>query len=450
MIKQILEHARPAMQLSIAVFFLVTSGWVVRLYWIEEPIQALGQRLLAKDGALLIKNLSDERTIGSLRKLTAPSSKAPPRSGPLHHLIDRMTAKDGALLKAVSATLLQQPTIQKLLLRPSSSSKAQGEPPLVRLGRYAIDKLLAQDAKLANKLTLDILAQLVPKRPRSKAQAVPDSWAMIERLGRHAIAKLFAQKAALGLHVTKEIIASQTRKGPKASKSPPFDAQALVKGLGEHAIDRLTASRAQPLRAILQSLLGPEPMRALRSLRQVVQRLSHQLRRLHIGQLARESAYQLGRGGLEAFLKQQQANRQREARAQRKLQARRRQARKALRAAAPCFVPRGDAWLAYRKGAVTASLHLLHQRPSCRPHACRAQRSKARALLWKMSRDLLKDPADLVLQLTPSCDPPPPTTPRRPTTSPKNRRTRPPTRRPPTRPRARRAAPPKPTIPPRR
>lgn len=430
MFQKFLEHARDVFFLSAAICLLVIAGLVLRLYWLEEPIQALGKRLLAKDGALLVSILSNERTIRSIRALGAPRNKnKAPRKTAAEYLIDKIVAKDGALLRQMSSHLLQEATIQtslKQLLKPRPKATTQSGPAppqpsaLVSLGRYAIDQLVARDGKTLKAISrqwMDWLQEQQRKQAIRRKQLSHQGKAAfkqgglalnqtIERLGRYAIDKLVQKKGALALRLTKQLVKPASKGHTKAqpASQPGFALKPLLEGLGKHAIDRLTLSGARPLRTILQDLLGPEPMRMMRSLRQITQNLSQQIRQQSITTLVKDAAYQLGRGGLETFLLQQQAKQRQQARLKSTIIKMGRRLYPKLRQAHPCFVPAGRGWLSYNKGQVTARLfYLTGQNKQCTVKQCRHRRTELDQHIKKALRPLHKEIDLIDLSLQPSC-----------------------------------------------
>jgi hypothetical protein len=383
MVQTALNNAKQVMFLSIALFFLVATGWTVRLYWLQEPVQAIGRHLLAKDGALLVSILSNPRTIKAVRAITAPPAKATPKKSAAHYLIDQLVAKNGNVLRTLSQDILKQPTITQAIQRALRPKPSQQRPPIGEsLGRYALDRLFEKNAKATNLLLATtlrtILQQNAKRMAAGKQQAPPfDPNKLLATIGTHAIDRLFQPKGKLILQLSKQTLAQLPQltktKANAQTNTRPFDPQALLQTLGKRAIDRLTDGRAQPIRAILQDILGPEPERTMRSVRQITAQVKRQLSQLHLTQLVREAAFQLGKGGLEAFLVAQQQQQLKRAEIQQKIAQVALQIPRKIRQTHTCFVPKGRHWLQLKQHKLIGTWHYLTNQThnaNCHPTRC--------------------------------------------------------------------------------
>ena len=68
---RLLESARQVLFLSLALFFLSLTGLVVRAWFTPGPIEHATNRLLEKDGRLLVSIVSHPKMLSSLKTLLA-------------------------------------------------------------------------------------------------------------------------------------------------------------------------------------------------------------------------------------------------------------------------------------------------------------------------------------------------------------------------------------------
>lgn len=416
MFQKALDHARQIAFLSLAVFFLVASGFIFRLFWFQEPIQALGQRLLAKDGALLISILNDPKTIRAVRKLTAPRPTAKGKKAPKsvgHYFVDRMFEHKGHFLRHFSTHLLREPAIQKLLMRTQISRSPKPDPMIV-LGRYMLDQLFKQKGQALQDLTQVALREVllqqkkIQKHRKSVSNPPPYIWNVIEKWGKQVVSHLVKKDGKLLVKLTDRALQQALQHASKRpQKQNSFDPGPLLERLGKHTVDRLTSSNAQPLRTLVHELVGPEPQRALRVVREAATQVARQIVRLQATHFVREAAYQLGRGSLEAFLKQQQEKKNKSIRRVHELHSLSQTLHKQIRTQHPCFIPKGQDWLSLKDTTVVGAVHFVpHAEQKCGIRQCFSGAQHIRTLLKNKISPLqsFQDfPVDFLVKMTPSC-----------------------------------------------
>lgn len=452
-----LESSRQFFYMSMAIFFLSSGGFMVRLMFIEDPFHYLGRRALENEGKMIIDILTNPRTIQAIRSITTPSKK---NNQPLErYIVDRLFQKDGAWLRGFLQKTLQDPSVQKLVstaLQSPPSNKPPQEQTAYLLGRYAIDQLLQRDGIALQKLvipilkstntstkpassdasnkqiaqaieqiskyTIDrllekdakILGQLLQQTLKQNASNTSTTSntestrliaASVERVAQSALGKLFEKDASLLRSLLKEALQPNKSTSPTTSSKPNTAVSALEKAqlqmaerLGRYTIDQLLASRAQKLRSILLSLVGPELMRILRESRITLKQLNQQVQGVPLRQLIQDAAFAAGKGATEGFLGAQSQQKQQTERQQRAISLLAPKLRAALSTELPCFVATNDQWMRWQDGALRIKLIRANDK-SCKKLTCEQQQQKLQAWLQKQLQPLKLHASDLQIQL---------------------------------------------------
>lgn len=343
-----IESSRQFFYMSMAIFFLSSGGFMIRLMFIEDPFHYLGRRVLEQDGKIVIDILSNPRTIQAIRAMTTP---APKDQKPLErYIVDRILREDGAWLRGFAQKLLHDPKIQKLVtdaLTSSPSSTPPQQQTAYLLGRYAIDKFLQHDAAALQKLLLPNTQQIT---------------ASLERTAQNALHKLFDKDAQILRALLKDTLQTASGSTSKSASLPTTlsaldkEQLAMAERIGRYAIDQLLDARAQKLRAILLSLVGPELMRTLREGRLSLHKITQQAQSLPIRQIIQDAAFSAGKGATEGFLGAQSQQKQRTARITRAIARQAPTLRDALRRLHPCLLASDPQWLRWQDNALHARL----------------------------------------------------------------------------------------------
>lgn len=421
-----LESSRQFFYMSMAIFFLSSGGFMIRLMFIEDPFHYLGRRFLEQDGKMVIDILSNPRTIQAIRAITTPSPKD---QLPLErYIVDRILQQDGAWLRGFTQKLLQDPHIQKLASQAFQSSPSSTPPQQQTsylLGRYAIDKLLQHDASTLQKLLLPSTQQLTASVERTAQNtlhkitasveltaqnAIHKITASAERTAQNAIHKLFEKDAAVLRALLKDALQPPAASAPKTTaKLTPTVLSALDKEqiamaerLGRYTIDQLLDARAQKLRAILLSLVGPELMRTLREGRLSLNKLTQQAQSLPVRQIIQDAAFSAGKGATEGFLGAQSQQKQRTARITRAIARQAPHLRDALRRLHPCLLASDPQWLRWQDNALHARL-IRAKDAVCQKTSCAQFTQTTHAWLQNQLSPLNLHPNDIHVQIG-GCD----------------------------------------------
>jgi len=575
MVAKILQEARPIFFISLSIFFLVSSGFVIRLYWLADPTRYVGKKLLDNNGSLLVSILSNPRLVSALRSSgNDPNRKKKKSVG--EYVIDRLFEKEGKLFSTLSHGLLEKETFRKALLEslfpwakvPVSSTKQEGTG--YRLGKHAIDALLAKDARLAAALSGKLLPHLFPKEKEPKGAKKGTGWevALLEKLGRHVVsvltkddarisrklletllqdrtpAKMSTKKGVsssseyaavierlgtrlgtqalqellkkdakllihfvkeiskgspqktvptkkptapayvlagerLGMHLIKQLLKkdgflarkiasklllaslSAQNESTKKSVSEIYakslerlgqrlgrylidkllkkDARLISKistslikqsrqnnkvpktfvpakqrleyliatklggDLGRHLINRMLDKRARPLRALTRELIGAEGMRLVREARFTLKEANHKLKKLQVAHVAREAAYELGRGALDTFLRKQQHDKRLLGRKQREIQRVAFALKKTLSKRVPCMKTHGKQWLKWNKEVLQLQMSLDSNSRKCLISKCNDYHKQVHAAASTALKKRKIHPNDLQVKVHPAC-----------------------------------------------
>ncbi|MBK06071.1 MAG: hypothetical protein CL920_35995 [Deltaproteobacteria bacterium] len=459
MLQKALENAREVMLLNLGLFLLVSSGFVIKWSFTDDPVRHLTRQLLQKDGEQLVALISHPKVIKAVRDMTAPDPKQP-RFDLGRYIADRLLEKDGKLLSGVSNKLLQQPSIQKAiqtLTQPQTPPARSTKPAWVPLAKYATDQLLGNEAELLSKITARVITQLQKLQANAPKQVAPNPFVKLseklatqtlkrllehdgrllksvstqlittlqkssqsaptkaskgpapiveisEKLGKVLFSNLFANDAKLLRVVIRDVL-PKPKKGKQAkgkNNRGPITPEVIEK-IGKYIVDRTLHARAKPLRAILQELVGAEAMRLVREVRQTVQQVNRQVQSMRIDRLLREVAYETGKGALEGFIQKQSTRERKFARTRRLVERKLPALRGEMKAHMKCIAPARKKWATVEKGALNVFVRYQKSKPKqCPLVRC----EQAKGALWTFltsNKRLSLHPNDVQVTFEPSC-----------------------------------------------
>ncbi len=261
MLKKIAENARYIMYLSIALFFFSLSGFIITLYWSQNPITTMTNKLLDHDGKLLIKIFSDQRTLNAIKELTKSNGKKT-KSADIY-LIDRLLQNDAQLLKSLTSSVLNEKFIAnsiKKLLSTNPNSKS--------VDIYLADKLLQNDAHLLKSLTSSVLQQKIVRNTIQQLLHRKDKHHKSDFFTRYLLDKLLQKDARILKSFTASIlqqkIVRDTLQQLLQQKS-----NAKSTNTTRYLIDQFLRNDARLLKSLTSSILNEKIVR--NTLQQILQ-----------------------------------------------------------------------------------------------------------------------------------------------------------------------------------
>jgi hypothetical protein len=463
---RLLESARQVLFLSLALFFLSLTGLVVRAWFTPGPIEHATNRLLEKDGRLLVSIVSHPKMLSSLKTLLA-TKPLPPEKQPLTLALNSLLKKDGRLLVALTDSLLKQNSVRTLLKEATSATSSgtarsgKTSPLLENVANQALKQLFARDGKLLVSLTKTVMSQLPtnnqqkPSTPLLTPKALEG---LIERLGQQVLTGLMKEDGKLVRSLLKDVLKSTAfNSGNKADNSAVLHsliqaAERLSKGviarlmkdegklarvllkevlketagtstkrdnranakltaqtlekLGRYVTDRLLESRAKPIRSILEALIGPELMRLTREVRRTVQVIRKQTETLQLKGLVQAAAYSTSQGALETYLKQQAQAAQRKRQEAETLASLQSSLWEKVKkdASAQCFLPRDKAWLSLQGKVLNAQVRFIKGNVlQCPPMQCKLMLPLLAGKVSKVLQSSALSVDEVKLKVLPAC-----------------------------------------------